>query len=194
MMLLTQVGHNRARRVFLHAAGIAHHKEDADADKDDEHDDAQHQALANGNPGRLRPDAGGKGVDRGSGHPQASAQGNRGHGGHGIVAQPQKEHNNDGIKTERFLTHAEGSATKGEEHHQHGDQEDLTSLERFRNTADASRNGARFHGHGDKGADHQHEEGDPDRAVERAFIVDRDIACLDGLVGIILWQERAWIA
>ena len=114
--------HHGPGGIFLYPGGIGGDIPDGGALKHNPLEEAQHNAIPQGHPGKARGDAGGKGVDGGADDARSRSQQNYGNAHHGVIARRQKHGDQQGIKGHGLLPHAVGGAPQAEEQHQDGDE------------------------------------------------------------------------
>ena len=95
---------------------------------------------------------------------------------HAVVAERERQRDQQHEEAQRLLPHPVGRAAEREDGHQDRDQHRAAVPEAQREPADPGLDRVRLHRHGDERADGEHEEEDRRRAVEEAFLVGADEA------------------
>ena len=175
-VVLLHVEHERGGRVAPHPLGVAEHEPDAGGQADDEDDESQSEAVAEGDVGEAGGDAGGERVDGRAEHADATAEEDDQRPGEGVVAGGDHHGDDEDVEGEALLGHPERRAADGEDGHQDRDHPAFVTTKAGHEQGDAGLDGAGLHRDADEAADDEDEQGDVDGAEQVTAVEHVDVA------------------
>ena len=158
-----QIIHQRPRRIGLDPCRIAHDPSHRCRPCQCQDHQPQPQPVGKADPGSIRGDHGGKGVDGRSKNTNPRAQEDHRNRHQRVISGRDHHRDQQAVKRQRFFGHPVGRPAKGEQRHEDGDHPHLAPLQPDHGTANARIDCARRGDHPDEPADDQHEQCDINR-------------------------------
>ena len=175
-VVLLHVEHERRGRVVPHPLGVAEHEPDAGGQADDEDDESESEAVAEGDVGEAGGDAGGERVDGRAEHADAAAEQDDQRPDERVVTGGDHHGDDEDVEGEALLGHPERRSADGEDGHQDRDHPAFVTAKAGHEQRDAGLDGARLHRDADEAADDEDEQGDVDGAEQVTTVEHVDVA------------------
>ena len=162
---------DRPRRVLAQPARVAQHVPDRHRHQHHPHDDAQADAVAEADARGVRRDAGRERIDRRAQHPRAGPEEDDRGGDDPVVAERERQRDEQHEEAQRLLPHPVGRPAEREDAHEDRDQDRAAVAEAQRQAPDPGLDRSGLHRHRDERADREDEQEDHRRAVQEALLV-----------------------